>query len=137
LRRDERAMRFYNLVWSAWRISCDGRTEQVTPWLERSLAPRCGSRRFESRLVRYRRRGLTTRRCSCGGPGCGRTIWRKIRLRQPKVSPNIETFRPASCWPWRETVWSCRRRNVGSTWWIASGPTWKRSAQGPGCNAAR
>jgi glycosyltransferase involved in cell wall biosynthesis len=38
LRRDERAMRFYNLVWSAWRISCDGRTEQVTPWLERSLA---------------------------------------------------------------------------------------------------
>ena len=38
LRRQEATIRYYNMAWSAWRMSCNGRTDQIAPWLTRSLA---------------------------------------------------------------------------------------------------
>jgi hypothetical protein len=36
LRRQEHAVRFYSLVWSAWRMSCTGQTDEIVEWLRRS-----------------------------------------------------------------------------------------------------
>jgi len=37
LRREESAIRFYSLVWCAWRMACSGQIEQVAEWLQRSF----------------------------------------------------------------------------------------------------
>jgi glycosyltransferase involved in cell wall biosynthesis len=37
LRRDENGIRFYSLLWCAWRMAGRGQTEQVVEWLQRSF----------------------------------------------------------------------------------------------------
>lgn len=37
LRRDEDGIRFYSLLWCAWRMAGRGQTEQVVAWLQRSF----------------------------------------------------------------------------------------------------